>query len=267
MMREGAVDAGMYAAFAGELADSARAITLHYFRQPLQVEAKADLSPVTLADRECEALMRRKISEAYPDHGILGEEHGEQSLEQDLVWVLDPIDGTRSFISGNPLFGTMISLFHRWQPVVTVIDMPVLDERWVAIAGQGVSLNGRQCKASRCERLSEAIAYTTSIDSFEGNDREDFDRVSRQARLRRFGGDCYSFGLLAAGHVDLVFGGALEPYDFLPLMALVEAAGGRMTDWQGRKPGPTMRRLNVVCSATPALHAEALQALGARTRR
>lgn len=260
------IDVDAAVAFAARLADDARAITRRYFRQPLEVERKADLSPVTRADRECEAMMRRRIAEAWPGHGILGEEHGREHLDSDFVWVLDPIDGTKSFITGNPLFGTMICLYRRWAPVLSVIDMPMLDERWTAIAGRGVVMNGAPCAAGACRQLAAATIYTTSIDAFDPAGRLAFDAVSAKAKLRRFGGDCYSYGLLASGHVDVVFGAALEPYDFLPLSALVEAAGGVMTDWSGNRPGARDGGVRIVASATAELHEEILGLLRASAR-
>jgi histidinol phosphatase-like enzyme (inositol monophosphatase family) len=260
------IDIDAFVRFAAEIADDARAITRRYFRQPLEVDHKADLSPVTRADRECEAMLRRRIAGTWPGHGILGEEHGREHLDSDFVWVLDPIDGTKSFITGNPLFGTMICLYHRWAPVMSVIDMPMLDERWTAIAGRGVTMNGASCAVSACRRLSQATIYTTSVDAFDPKSRLAFDAVSAQAKLRRFGGDCYSYGLLASGHIDVVFGASLEPYDFLPLSALVESAGGVMTDWSGNKPGPQTTGARIVASATAALHADILELLQASAR-
>jgi inositol-phosphate phosphatase/L-galactose 1-phosphate phosphatase/histidinol-phosphatase len=257
----GELDVDAALSFACETADHARSITRRYFRQPLEVQRKADFSPVTQADRECELMIRQRIKQAYPTHGILGEEHGREGIENDFVWVLDPIDGTKSFISGNPLFGTMICLLHRWQPVLSIVDIPMLDERWTAVSKERVALNDEPCAASKCTALSEAIVYTTSIDSFDPARRSAFDAVSQAARLRRFGGDCYSYGLLASGFVDVVFGASLEPYDFLPLGALVESAGGIMTDWSGNRLGPQDTNACVVASATPALHAEILALL------
>jgi fructose-1,6-bisphosphatase/inositol monophosphatase family enzyme len=141
----GELDVDAALSFACETADHARSITRRYFRQPLEVQRKADFSPVTQADRECELMIRQRIKQAYPTHGILGEEHGREGIENDFVWVLDPIDGTKSFISGNPLFGTMICLLHRWQPVLSIVDIPMLDERWTAVSSRAPPANARPC--------------------------------------------------------------------------------------------------------------------------
>lgn len=247
--------------FAHDLADEVRLISRNYFRQPLQVDAKADMSPVTRADREIEFCMRTRIADAFPDHGILGEEHGSEGVDRDYVWVLDPIDGTKSFITGNPLFGTMISLYHKGQPCLGLVDIPILSERWVGVGRQGAFFNGQPCSTSECRRLSEARIYTTSIDSFSVADRALFDQVSMQALDRRFGGDCYSYGLLASGHIDGVFGASLEPYDFLPLSALITSAGGVMTDWSGASLTMAQTNTRIVAASTPALHAQLLDML------
>ncbi len=247
--------------FAPGLADAAGVIARQYFRQPLDVERKADDSPVTLADRAIEAMMRERIRARWPAHGILGEEQGQEHLEREFVWVLDPIDGTKSFISGNPLFGTMICLLRQGRAVLSLVDIPLLGERWQGVDGQGARLNGQPCRVRSCTDLSQAMVMATSPDSFPGPWRAPFEAASGQAALRRFGGDCYAYCLLASGHVDAVFGGALEPYDYLPLAALIESAGGILTDWSGQRPGMSGHDVRVVAAATPALHAQLLAAL------
>lgn len=247
--------------FAHALADAAGPIARNYFRQKVEVFDKPDFTPVTVADREIEAQLRKMIRTQFPGHGILGEEEGRDGVDREYVWVLDPIDGTKSFISGVPLFGTLIALLRNGAPILGMADHPILRERWVGAPGAGAFYNGAPCRTRDCNRLADAILFTTSPDSFAGDDALRFDRASRRARLRRFGGDCYSYALLASGHVDVVLGGRLEPYDFMPMVALVEGAGGVMTDWAGNRLNIDDYDGKVLVSATPELHAEMLTAL------
>lgn len=246
-----------FLAFAHRLADFAAPIARHYFRTELPVEAKADASPVTAADRAIESLLRAEIRSVYPDHGILGEEEGGD-FERPLTWVIDPIDGTKSFITGMPLFGTLIALVSDGRPVVSVIDMPALGERWCG-TGEAAWFDGRPARTSD-RPLPEARLFATSPDIFEGADAEAFARLSEAAGLRRFGGDCYAYGLLASGHCDLVVEAGLQVYDVMALVPVVEGAGGVMTDWDGRPLTPTFDG-RVVAASNAGLHAEALRHL------
>lgn len=248
-------------ALAHALADAARAHSLRYFRTPLDVLTKSDESPVTIADREAEAAMRAVLQAQAPTHGILGEEHGRERLDAEYVWVIDPIDGTKSFITGSPLWGTLVALLHQGQPVLGLMDLPVLGERWLGVANEATQCNGRTMRASACESLAQARIYTTSPDAFGGDEWRRFDALSRECALRRFGGDCYAYAQLAAGHVDLVVEAGLQPYDYLSLVCMVEGAGGCITDWQGRALSVESDG-RVVAAATPALHALALERLG-----
>jgi inositol-phosphate phosphatase/L-galactose 1-phosphate phosphatase/histidinol-phosphatase len=225
---------GEFEALAHRLADAAGAVQRHYFRSPVSVETKDDDSPVTIADREAEAAMRDLIAEVFPGHGIYGEEHGQERLDAEFVWVLDPIDGTKSFITGRPLFGTLIALAHEGRPVLGVIDQAILRERWLGVAGAGTSHNGRLVRVRPCPRLEDAVLLTTSPDLFEPEERAAFTRVHERVRLPLYGGDCYGYGQLALGFVDLVIEAGLAPYDFMALAPVVEGAGGQLTDWQGR---------------------------------
>lgn len=251
-----------YSSFAKALADRVRPLSRKWFRHPLAIDTKADESPVTQADREVEAALREAIGQQYPDHGIFGEEFGVSHAEAELVWSLDPIDGTRAFISGNPLWGTLLALLHRGRPVLGVIDVPMLDERWVGVAGASAQLNGASCRASTCTELRQAILYATSPDIFAGAELAAFDALTQAARMRRYGGDCYSYGLLASGHVDLVVESGLQPYDYLALMPVIEGAGGVITDWSGQPLGLESQG-RVVAAATPQLHRQAMRVLGA----
>jgi histidinol phosphatase-like enzyme (inositol monophosphatase family) len=250
-----------FSSFARLLADQAGEIARHYFRQELAIDIKADNSPVTRADREIEQCLRSRISIERPDDGIFGEEYGEKVGRDGATWVIDPIDGTKSFITGLPLFGTLIGLLRGGVPVAGMIAVPVLDERWEAENGEA-RLNGRPCRTSRCRTVAEACLYTTSPDSFAGPDLATFAGLASGVRLQRFGGDCYAYGLLASGHIDLVVEAGLQPYDYLPIVPIVIAAGGCMTDWQGR-PLTLRSDGRVVASASADLHAEAVRKLAA----
>ncbi|MGH8432816.1 MAG: histidinol-phosphatase [Solimonas sp.] len=248
------------AAFAESLADAAAPIALRYFRTPLAVATKVDMSPVTEADQEIEACIRRRIRERFPEHGLLGEEHGREPGSSDLTWVIDPIDGTKSFITGMPTFGTLIALLEGETPVLGIIDHPVLRERWVGVSSAPSRYNGQPCRTRGCTRLSDAALYATTPDMFEGPARVAFERVSASARLRRFGGDCYAYALLASGFVDAVIEAQLKPYDYMALIPVIEGAGGVMTDWSGKRLGLESDG-RVIAAATASLHREILDRL------
>lgn len=220
---------------ANDLADRARPVSMSYFRQPIPIEVKADESPVTRADQETEAAMRELLAARAPDHGILGEEHGQEGLDRDLVWVIDPIDGTRAFITGTPLFGTLIALAWRGKPILGVIDMPALGERFVGALGRPTLFNGKPVPGPRpVTKLADAQFLTTSPDMFNGPDRVAMDDISRACRFRRFGGDCYNYGLIALGAVDIVLERDLKPYDYMALVPVLEGCGAKIVDWAGR---------------------------------
>jgi inositol-phosphate phosphatase/L-galactose 1-phosphate phosphatase/histidinol-phosphatase len=222
---------------ANQMADTAGGIIRGYFRQKMAIDDKADASPVTIADRESEAAMRQLILAADPSHGILGEEFGPERLGADWVWVLDPIDGTKAFITGKPSFGTLIALLYQGRPLLGIIDQPVLRERWLGVAGQPTRLNGAMVHCRLCPSLDQAALYATTPDMFKGPDAAAFDRVKRAVKLPRFGADCYAAGLLALGFVDLMIEASLQPYDYLALVPVIEGAGGVISDWQGAALG------------------------------
>jgi len=249
-----------FEAFAISIADNARALSLPRFRRPVDVTLKDDMSPVTAVDRGVEAMLRERIELAWPDHGLLGEEYGATRTDAEFIWSIDPIDGTRSFISGWPLWGTLLALLHHGRPVMGVLDMPVLDERWIGHVGSGTTMNGAACRSSGCSLLEEATVYSTTPDMFTPDEWARFDRTSRAACARRFGGDCYGYGMLASGHIDAVIESNLMPYDYLAIAPVVEAAGGVITDWDGRPLGIDSGG-QVVAAATHALHAALIESL------
>lgn len=216
-----------------QLADAAGAAIRPHFRKPIAVDDKADQSPVTIADRNAELAMRDLIRAHFPEHGIIGEEFGRERDDAEFVWVLDPIDGTKSFISGVPLFGTLIALSHHGRPIVGIIDQPISRERWIGAAGRAATMNGQPIRCRPCPALSAATAFATSPDMFIGGDATAFARLSAAAKLVRFGADCYAYGLLTLGCIDIVVEASLKPYDFSAMLPIVEGAGGIATDWQG----------------------------------
>jgi len=222
------------AAFAEQLADAARTVSLNYFRTAVAVDAKADASPVTIADRETETLLSELIEAAYPDHGIFGEEHGSVRTDAEHVWVLDPIDGTQSFVTGKPLFGTLIGLLHRDAAVLGVMDMPALNERWVGRTGTPTTFNGTAAKVRECPALESAWLYATSPQMFTPDHFPRFEALRAASRRAVYGAECQAYGLLANGWVDVVCEDTMGPYDYVALAPIVEGAGGRMTDWAGR---------------------------------
>lgn len=246
---------------AHRLADCAGEIQRRYFRTPVSVETKDDASPVTIADREAEAAMRELIAASYPEHGILGEEYGTERADAEFVWVLDPIDGTKSFITGRPLFGTLIALAHQGQPVLGMIDQSILRERWVGVAGIGSAWNGRPIRVRDCPRIDDAVLFATSPTMFRaGPENDGFARVQRRVRLPMYGGDCYAYGLLAMGFADLVVEASLQPYDFMALVPVIQGAGGVVSDWQGR-PLQIGSAGQVVAAGDRRVHTEARQLL------
>jgi myo-inositol-1(or 4)-monophosphatase len=255
-------DCARAVALATRLADTARAIARRHFRQPLAVEQKADRSPVTAADREIETELRRMIRAEFPTHGIRGEEFAAEAGAE-FTWVLDPIDGTKSFISGFPLFGTLIALVHAEQPVLGVIEAPATGERWLGGAGMATAFNGTRVRTSDCADIDRARVYSTTADTIRGEHWQRYDRYTQRAVMRRFGGDCYLYGMLASGYCDLVIEAALKPHDFMALVPIVQGAGGRISDWNGAALDWDSGD-RVVAAATPALWEQAIAALAAR---
>src|SRR5690606_5564881 len=196
--------------FAGDLADLARGIARRWFRRLDAVDTKADRTPVTPADREIEHALRARIRAAFPEHGVLGEEEGSERVDAEYVWVLDPIDGTKAFASGNPLFGTLIGLMHRGEPVVGVLEAPGLGERWSAVRGGGAFHDGRRIAAGAGTALADAVLYTTTPDPLAAH--EGFAALRRGVRWTCYGGDCCGYAFVAMGGADLIVDAGLKPY-------------------------------------------------------
>ena len=252
--------------FAAALMPEAGRIALAHFRQPLAVEDKrsrGEFDPVTEADRAIESLISQRLRERYPDHGIVGEEHGSIAGNSRWSWIIDPIDGTRAFISGVPAWGTLLGLRCDGIPVAGLVHQPYLGETFAGSAAGGWFERGgeRRTLATRSDvRLAEATLYCTHPSMFaNAANLAAFERVAARARLARFGGDCYSYCLLALGCIDLVIEDTLQPYDIQPLIPLVESAGGVVSGAHG---GSANAGGFVVAAANAALHAEVLDLLG-----
>ena len=251
-------------AFLDELATVSGEAILPYFRTSLSVEDKSRggaFDPVTAADRAAESAMRVMISANFPDHGIIGEEFGAERPDADYVWVLDPIDGTKSFISGMPAWGTLIALTHQGAPVLGLVHQPFIGERF---SGDGASARYRGPAGERallvrpCETLAQAVLYTTSPRLMNAADRKRFERVEAMVRLSRYGGDCYAYCMLAAGHVDLIIETELKPHDVIPLVPIIAGAGGIITTWEG---GSAAAGGRIIAAGDKRVHAAAMAAL------
>ncbi len=253
-----------FSAFIGRLATASGETILPFFRTSLSIDDKSlthEFDPVTEADRAAEAVMRRLIKADFPKHGIVGEEFGNEDADAEYVWVLDPIDGTKSFIAGFPIWGTLIGLLHRGTPVYGMMHQPFIGERFSGDNGearyQGPS-GERRLSVRRCASLKEATSYTTSPLLMNADDRAIFGRIEQAVRLSRYGGDCYSYCMLAAGHLDLVVETELKPHDIAPLVPIITGAGGIVTTWEGK---PAQSGGRIVAAGDPRVHEAALKLL------
>jgi myo-inositol-1(or 4)-monophosphatase len=253
-----------FVAFVNELATVSGETILPFFRTALSIEDKGKsggFDPVTAADHAAETAMRTLIRRTFPDHGIIGEEYGRERADAEYVWVLDPIDGTKSFISGMPAWGTLIALLRSGQPVFGMMNQPFIRERFSGDGGRA-SYRGpageRDLRVRACPELAKAVLFTTSPLLMKPDDRAIFGRVEQAVRLSRYGGDCYAYCMLAAGHVDLVIETELKPYDVLPLLPIIAGAGGIVTTWDGGAPHNGGR---IIAAGDKRVHAAALALL------
>ena len=244
-------------AYATKLAEDAGQVAMGYFRGKLGIEVKEDLSPVTIADKAVEAFVRARLLQDFPNDGLFGEEEGASGLDKDRVWVLDPIDGTRSFLSGYPTFGFLLAILQHGKPKIGVVGIPAMGEVYTGL-GDKAACNGSPIQVSTQTKLSEAILYIHEAEHMRASDGHVLEKLTKTGSTRRFAYDCYAHALLAAGHIDAVVDYNLQPYDYLPLCALIEAAGGVITDWHGQ-PLTLQSDGRVISAATPALHAELLE--------
>ncbi len=254
-----------YLATAHALADRASAVILPHFRSDLNVDHKGgtDFDPVTVADRDAEAAIREILSATYPEHGVVGEEFGDTRPDADFCWTIDPIDGTRGFIMGQPLWGTLIGLSVKGAPLLGMMSQPYIGERFWSGESEAYFARGSQTQriqARRCPTLDNAVLASTAPELFDDQEFSRFEALSRAVRLRRFGGDCYNYCLLAMGQIDLVVESGLKPFDILPLVPIVERAGGLVTTWDGGDPSKGGR---IVAAGDPQVHAAAVSILTA----
>jgi len=253
-------------AFLDELADAAARETLPRFRSGLAVANKlgSGFDPVTEADEAAERAIRGLIGRRFPDHGILGEEQGAENADQREVWIIDPIDGTRAFISGLPVWGTLIGFYEDGRAALGIMDQPFTGERFLAGPQGAIYRRGgaeRPLRTRDCGSLANAILFTTSPFLHAGPRRERYDALERAVTLARYGCDCYAFAMVAAGQVDLVVESGLQPYDIAALIPIIEQAGGVVTTWAGERPE---QGGDILAAGSAAVHAEALAVLAGR---
>lgn len=250
-------------ALAHRLADAAREAIRPYYRGQVAIEQKADASPVTMADRDAEEVMRRMLTAEMPDDGIVGEEFGVTEGTSRRQWVLDPIDGTAAFLAGRPIFGTLIALMVDGFPVLGVIDQAITGERWLGVAGQPTTLNGQPVRTRACKDLAAATIGTTGPHYFNVHDGDHFMALAAKTDHRRMvmGGDCYNYATLATGQLDIVCEAGLKLYDFAALVPVVEGAGGVMCDWNG-DPLHAGSDGHVLALGDPARLDDVVEALG-----
>lgn len=264
----GAVD---FARFVDELATASGEVILPFFRGHFGTEDKnhgGTFDPVTEADRAAETIMRRMIAENFAQHGIIGEEFGAKNPQAEFVWVLDPIDGTKSFISGLPVWGTLIGLQQAGRPCYGMMHQPFTRERfygdgrsasWRGLDSRGKSVE-RSLHTRACDDLGQATLMTTHPSLLTTATRVPYARVEDKVRLSRYGGDCYAYCMVAAGHVDLVIESGLNAYDICALVPIIEGAGGVVTDWTG---GSAANGGSIIASGDRRLHEQALALLNA----
>lgn len=253
-----------FTAFVERLAAAAGDAILPFFRTTLSIEDKGrggSFDPVTAADRAAEAAMRALIRKSFPDHGIIGEEYGNERTDAEYVWALDPIDGTKSFVCGMPVWGTLIALTRAGIPVYGMMHQPFTREQFT---GDGMDANyrgptgKRALRVRRCAAINDAILATTSPLLMKDDDLARFRRVEKAVRLSRYGGDCYAYCMLAAGHIDLVIESELKPYDVLPLIPIITGAGGLITTWDGGAPTAGGR---IIAAGDARVHTAAMELL------
>jgi len=241
--------------FANELANESEKIIHQYFRTTLTVYAKNDETPVTIADKNTELKIRELIQARYPDHGILGEEFEGTNIDSEYLWVIDPIDGTRSFIAGHKDFGTLIALLHNNKPILGIINCPAHKERWVGVSGEQTTMNQKKVQTSSIQTLDKSYVCTSGLYFDNDHLRKGFNKIIEKTRYHRFGGDCYMYGMIASGLIEIVIEDTLKAHDYMALIPIIKGAGGKVTDKYG-KAITIHSEGSIVASANDQLHKE-----------
>jgi myo-inositol-1(or 4)-monophosphatase len=246
-----------YKNFAESMAYNCGAIVKNYFRKEIAIETKSDLTPLTIADRKAEECMREQIMKEFPQHGIIGEEFGSYKTDAEYKWILDPIDGTKSFLCGTVSFGTLVALVKQGKPLLGLFYQPVLDEMMIGDNKETV-LNGEKVRVRSCKKVEEAVLITTdhrSIANYQDAGR--FQKLIDRVKLYRNWGDCYGYYLLASGFVDIMIDPVISPWDSLPVIPIVRGAGGVITDYQGNDPVTGQSLI----ASVPEIHEEIVKIL------
>ena len=246
--------------FAQELADESRAILNSVMGKLPNVEIKSDQSYVTETDKVIETRLREMIEQKYPHHGILGEEHGSRDLDAEFVWVLDPIDGTAPFVAGIPVYGTLIGLARNGKPWIGVIDHPATRDRWTGVSGEQASFNGEPARTRRGVDLASALMTNSNPDFLSDDERASYNSLRAAVTYTQYGASCYAYGVLASGRTDLAADGGLDTFDMFAVVAVIEGAGGVVTDWAGKSIDLDWKGL-VLAAGDAALHEQALAQL------
>ncbi|MEP6067543.1 MAG: inositol monophosphatase family protein [Paracoccaceae bacterium] len=249
-----------YLAFAETLADQSRKMLLAVKGDAPEIDIKSDASFVTATDKAVETALREMIQQTYPDHGILGEEFDDINIGAEFVWVLDPIDGTAAFVAGIPVYGTLIGLAWQGRPFVGVIDHPVTADRWVGVSGKMAEHNGRPVRVRPCASVETAYATCSNADFMSDAERARFEVLRKRAQYVQYGGSCYSYGVLASGRTDLSIDSGLDSFDVFAPAAVIQGAGGFVTDWSGNPLTLTMAG-NVLAAGDKARLDEAISIL------
>jgi inositol-phosphate phosphatase/L-galactose 1-phosphate phosphatase/histidinol-phosphatase len=252
--------------FANLLADEAEIISQKYYRHENFSITKDDHSPVTIADKAIEERMRNLIMKKFPSHGIIGEEYGNHNINASNIWVIDPIDGTKSFIVGRPIFGNLIGFISDNKFSLGIINQPILKERWIGIDNQGTFFNNKKIHTRNCSTLSDAVFCSTSPYMFDQQTTKNFDKIRKLTKYQKsggviLGGDCYAYGCMALGFVDLIIEADLKIYDYCALIPIIKNAGGEISNWNGNKLEFSLETTKLIASGTARLHNEALKFL------
>ena len=239
--------------FSNHLADESEKIIKQYFRKSIKIESKEDESPVTIADKSVELKIRELIQNKYPNHGILGEEFEAKNIDSEYLWVIDPIDGTRSFIAGHKDFGTLIALLHNNVSIVGIINCPMHQERWVGVNGRKTTMNNLEVNTSKITSLNQGYFCTSGLYLEDDHFKKSCDKIINKTKYYRLGGDCYMYGMVASGLIDIVLEDTLKTHDYMALIPVIEGAGGIVTDKHGN-PLTINSDGSILATANKALH-------------